>query len=93
VDMFTATVQRNLSYLVIGGVLLMVLVSGTGFLAIPDAILQKLFDAAFLIVLLFWFQRQRPEGNPASPHAPLTPPSAITAPAPSPTKTQEETHE
>lgn len=61
IELFTARVQRNLSYLVIGGVFALVLLSGTKLLTIPDAILTKIFDAAFLVVLLFWFQRQRTE--------------------------------
>lgn len=74
-DVFTAKTQRNLSFLVIGGVFLLVLLNGTGLVTIGESILLKFFDAAFLVVLLFWFQRQRTD-------APLPPPSAITAPAP-----------
>jgi hypothetical protein len=65
-DVFTAAVQRNLSYLVIGGTIILIFLSGIQWGGAPIFVVQesmanRLFDAAFLVVLLFWFQRQRPE--------------------------------
>ena len=75
-DTFTARVQRNLSYLVIGGVLLLIVISGTGLVQIPESMLTKLFDAAFLVVLLYWFQRQREPSASLPPEAVITPPAS-----------------
>lgn len=65
-DHFTAIVQRNLSYLVIGGVFGLIVMNGSGFLTIPEQTINKLIDAALLLVLFFWFQRQRTD----VPHPP-----------------------
>jgi hypothetical protein len=58
-ELFTAKVQRDLSYIVVGGVFLLIVLNGSGYVSVTDTVFSKIFDAAFLIVLLFWFNRQR----------------------------------
>jgi hypothetical protein len=68
-ELFTATVQRNLSYLVVAGVLMLIILHGTGWIEIDINLIEKLIDAVLLVVILFWFNRQRPDGAAIPPGA------------------------
>jgi len=69
-ELFIAKTQRNVSYLFLVGFFALLILQGLGLL---KSLPMELLTQALLLVLFFWFQRERADKKPLEPKPPAEP--------------------